>query len=204
MGDAMAQRFCTACGAAVPEGASFCGACGAPGPAAGPAQPAVAPPGAMQAGSPPTAAPADVPPQVAEPASIQPGGSAPAQNKWQKWIFLGVGLVFVLIGLRQFGIIGGPATRSSTAATSAAPLSTADPRLVGRWAPNNSCTEVTELAAGGVFTAPNRAIGFWRLEGDVFTLSGSGGSQTSRLVAVSPTSFTLEYPDGVRETQVRC
>lgn len=200
----MAKSFCTACGAVVPEAASFCGACGAPAQAAGPAQPAAPPPGEMQAGPPPTTAPADVPTPMAAPASIQPGGSAPAQNKWQRWIFLGVGLVFLLVGLRQLGFIGGPATRSSPSATSAPRLSTVDPRLVGRWAPNNSCTEVTELSAEGVFTAPNRAFGTWSLEGDVFTLSGPGGRQITRLVAVTPNSFTLLYPDGVRETQVRC
>ena len=77
----MNRKFCTACGAMVPEGSSFCGACGTPVQAAGPADRAVAPPAEMPASPPPRATPAEATPAEADvpaPPTAAPTAEVPA------------------------------------------------------------------------------------------------------------------------------
>ena len=104
-GNAMGQRFCSVCGAALSEGSSFCGACGTPAAAAGPAQPAAAPSEGMAAAPPPMASPAHAPPPVPS-----------SNNRWKKIGFGVLGAGALILGLVQIynAFFGAPINSSTT------------------------------------------------------------------------------------------
>lgn len=202
----MSQAFCAKCSAALGEGSAFCSTCGAPVPAAAAAEP---PPGnaaddQAAAAVPPVAAPAAMAtppsPDATQP-SPAPGGPPPAKATsgwgWQRWLLLVVGVIGVLAGLRQIGIL--PGGRSAIAD---------DPRsraMIGRWAGDSSCRGAMTFNADGSYEVLTGAVARWRMDGDRLVLSGDGAGREMRLVAWTQDSLTfLMGETGLRYTMVRC
>ena len=113
----MSQSYCARCGTALLPGAAFCAQCGTPSPVAEPVQPYASP--QQQPGYAP-------PPMAAQPPS-RPAG----MKTWQKWLIGIVGVLFLISGLRQMGIIPRRDGRASAPSSSSTILR--HDWLVGTW-----------------------------------------------------------------------
>lgn len=76
--------------------------------------------------------------------------------------------------------------------------------LVGRWGDNGDCTKDITFNADGSFRSYTGGIGTWRLDGDVVTLSGSGGTFTVRVEVINGSQLTVYNGDGSVGTSQRC
>lgn len=185
----MSQAYCTRCGAALSDGSAFCTACGAP--VAGAAAPVPPQPAA------PSAPPSYAPPPAAGPPAYAP--PAPASGwGWQRWLLVALGVIVLLVGLRQLGLI--PRFGSAPAD---------DPRsraLVGTWAGSgNNCRAAMTFNADGTYRVHTGAVARWRMDGDRLVLSGDGAGQSWRLIEWTANSLTFLLGDpGMRYTMVRC
>lgn len=76
--------------------------------------------------------------------------------------------------------------------------------LVGRWTDTGDCSVVTLLGEDGIFIAPNGGRGNWSLNGNVFTLSGPGGSASWTIQLADPNTLVLTDQQGGTSTSTRC
>ena len=201
----MSQASCAKCGAALAEGAAFCAACGAPvAVAAAVPPPANAADDEAATAAPPMATPAGMatpPSPDATHTSPSAGGPPPARSAsgwgWRRWLLLVVGVIGLLAGLRQLGILPGGGSAIAD-----------DPRsraMIGRWAGDTTCRAPMTFNADGTYEVVTGAVARWRMNGDRLVLSGDGAGQTMRLVAWTQDSITFLMGEAeLRYTMVRC
>lgn len=76
--------------------------------------------------------------------------------------------------------------------------------LVGRWGDNGDCMKDIVFAADGTFRSFTGGSGTWRLDGDILTMSGPGGSLAARIEMLSDSQLIIYNPDGSVGTSQRC
>lgn len=76
--------------------------------------------------------------------------------------------------------------------------------LVGRWGDNGDCTKDIVFAADGAFRSYTGGDGTWRLDGDIITMSGQGGTFQVRVEVINNAQLIVHNPDGSVGTSQRC
>lgn len=76
--------------------------------------------------------------------------------------------------------------------------------LVGRWGDNGDCARDIVFNADGTFASYTGGTGRWSLDGDVMTMSGSGGTFQVRVQAIGADRLMIQNPDGSVGTSQRC
>ncbi len=76
--------------------------------------------------------------------------------------------------------------------------------FVGRWGDNGDCTNDIVFRPDGTFTSYTGGQGNWRLNGDVMTMSGSGGTFQVRVQIIDNSRLLIFNPDGSVGTSQRC
>jgi hypothetical protein len=99
-------------------------------------------------------------------------------------------------GKPDVSITPAQATAPSSGVTAAA--------LVGRWGDNGDCTKDIVFDANGTFRSYTGGSGTWSLNGDMITMSGSGGTFTLRVQSLNDHQLLIGNPDGSIGTSQRC
>jgi hypothetical protein len=89
-----------------------------------------------------------------------------------------------------------PAAAPSSGITAAA--------LIGRWGDNGDCTKDIVFDANGTFRSYTGGSGTWSLNGDIITMSGSGGTFTLRVQSLNDQQLLIGNPDGSIGISQRC
>jgi hypothetical protein len=90
----------------------------------------------------------------------------------------------------------GPSRQAGDAPTAA--------QLVGRWGDNGDCTKDIVFNADGTFRSFTGGSGAWTLDGDVMTMSGTGGAFQVRVSIVNGNQLLIGNPDGTIGISQRC
>lgn len=91
---------------------------------------------------------------------------------------------------------------SAPAAEAAGALTPA--MLVGRWGDNGDCAKDIIFAPDGTFRSYTGGSGAWSLNGNVMTMSGSGGVFQVRVDVINGQRLLVTNPDGSIGTSQRC
>lgn len=96
--------------------------------------------------------------------------------------------------------------KPSAATTAVAPegLQPTAAVLVGRWGDNGDCSKDIVFNADGTFASYTGGTGRWSLDGDIMTMSGSGGTFQVRVQAIDANRMMIQNPDGSVGTSQRC
>jgi hypothetical protein len=76
--------------------------------------------------------------------------------------------------------------------------------LVGRWGDNGDCSKDIVFNADGTFRSFTGGAGTWSLDGDVMTMTGSGGAFQVRVSILNGNQLLIGNPDGAIAISQRC
>ncbi|MBL8542497.1 MAG: hypothetical protein JNJ63_01685 [Hyphomonadaceae bacterium] len=76
--------------------------------------------------------------------------------------------------------------------------------FIGRWGDNGDCTKDIVFHQDGTFASYTGGQGNWRLDGDVMTMSGVGGTFQVRVQIIDNSRLLIFNPDGSVGTSQRC
>lgn len=96
-----------------------------------------------------------------------------------------------------------PARGPSDAAAAAGDAPTPQ-MLVGRWGDNGDCSKDITFNADGTFASYTGGTGTWSLDGDIMTMSGSGGAFQVRVSILNGNQLLIGNPDGSIGISQRC
>lgn len=103
------------------------------------------------------------------------------------------------------GLLGGDGGGKDPVAVPAASGATVDrAALIGDWADDDACKSLISLGPDGTFRSADGGQGTWRLNGDVLTLAGPGGSYVVRIQSIDAGLLTVVNPDGSVGRSRRC
>ena len=77
-------------------------------------------------------------------------------------------------------------------------------QLVGRWGDNGDCTKDIVFNADGTFRSYTGGSGTWSLDGDVMTMTSTGGTFQVRTTILNGNQLLVGNPDGTIGISQRC
>ena len=77
-------------------------------------------------------------------------------------------------------------------------------QVVGRWGDNGDCTKDIVFNADGTFRSYTGGSGTWSLDGDVMTMTSTGGTFQVRTTILNGNQLLVGSPDGTIGISQRC